>query len=496
MPQFHEQDVERILAKLRGISVPQNPILRARNIVFEAVRESGGDRLKTIERSALKFKSKFNLLIIFKTKYMPLIALIVAFVLGGGGTVAAAQNDLPGEALYGVKLASERVAETFTVGGEAKVEVAAKFAERRAEEIAALKAKAQARSEASVNGERARDVEKFEMHLDATAERLKDKITRLETHVAELKEKNTEGTLKAASNLEARVEVWTDILDAVEESTTRAELKEKLMAVREEAAELKKNALDAQEDALKRHASEQGFESSAQGRVKAAENKLAAVTEFRTKFKARADAAGDLTAYAAREPFYQEAVKLVADAKAALDAKNWQEAWVKANAAFKAMIQYQGPMFMRPLSEAARAEMQERSKERTDARNDTPRDDNASDAANDRQQTERQGTPEQMRAKVAAEATARAAQAITLENKDKLGPVVKEKIRNLALRADVLMAEGKYVEAARLYGQIVLTVKAALNLSNHNTLNVKAQSQSSASNVEADLEVEVEAETE
>ncbi|MBI4135843.1 hypothetical protein HY477_03860, partial [Candidatus Uhrbacteria bacterium] len=47
MPQFHEQDIERILHKLREINVPQNPILRARNIVLDTVRESGETRLKT-----------------------------------------------------------------------------------------------------------------------------------------------------------------------------------------------------------------------------------------------------------------------------------------------------------------------------------------------------------------------------------------------------------------------------------------------------------------
>ena len=68
------------------------------------------------------------------------IAIIVVFVflLAGGGTAAAASNSLPGETLYPVKLATERVQFAFTFSEEGTARLHARFAGRRAEEMARL----------------------------------------------------------------------------------------------------------------------------------------------------------------------------------------------------------------------------------------------------------------------------------------------------------------------------------------------------------------------
>src|SRR3989344_8709522 len=127
---LNEHDIEGILKKMRNMEPPQNSLLRAKNRVMAFVREGDTHRQPMLERSSI-----FHLLIPkLRFKYM-IAALILALVMGGGGTVAAAQNDLPGEALYGVKLASERVAERLSVAPEARVKLEARFAQRRAEEL-------------------------------------------------------------------------------------------------------------------------------------------------------------------------------------------------------------------------------------------------------------------------------------------------------------------------------------------------------------------------
>ena len=75
--------------------------------------------------------------------WVPRWAVIVASVvliilIAGGGTVAAASDSLPGETLYPVKLATERVQLAFTFSDMGKAKLHAKFAGRRIEEMARI----------------------------------------------------------------------------------------------------------------------------------------------------------------------------------------------------------------------------------------------------------------------------------------------------------------------------------------------------------------------
>lgn len=349
---MHEHELEALFKKLRSLQAPEHSILRAKNIVMATVRRDAASRLEVAERSS-SIPFIHRLIPQYKFKHMPILAIILAVVLGGGGTVAAAQNDLPGDALYGVKLASERVAENFTGGGEARINFEVRLAERRAAEIATLKAKARAEAEAqaqaaptepapavAIEGERAAHVERAVEHLERRVERMQERVEKL-------KAKDTEGTLRAAAVIEAKLEVWEDLLDAVEEATTKAELKAAVRDAHEQLEETREHAEEVAEEAHKRHASEVGIEASARGRVNAAENKLAELTRMRERILERAHESGRFlqAEFDARDKFYQEAVRLVLEAKAALEASKWEEAWENANEAFKMMVQLQGPVF-------------------------------------------------------------------------------------------------------------------------------------------------------
>jgi len=66
-----------------------------------------------------------------------LIAVILTFS-AVGGTVYASQTSLPYQSLYPVKILSENVRLTFTGNPEDKIELLARFTERRVEELSAL----------------------------------------------------------------------------------------------------------------------------------------------------------------------------------------------------------------------------------------------------------------------------------------------------------------------------------------------------------------------
>ena len=59
------------------------------------VRNNGSSRLLLIE--------SLNIFNKFKLKLMPVLIIALIAIMGGGGTVAASQNSVPGDALYPVK---------------------------------------------------------------------------------------------------------------------------------------------------------------------------------------------------------------------------------------------------------------------------------------------------------------------------------------------------------------------------------------------------------
>ena len=72
-------------------------------------------------------------------QWATVVAAVLAFLLiTGSGTVAAAGNSMPDEALYPVKLATEQVRLTLTPSDMGKAELYARLADRRVVEIASM----------------------------------------------------------------------------------------------------------------------------------------------------------------------------------------------------------------------------------------------------------------------------------------------------------------------------------------------------------------------
>lgn len=85
----------------------------------------------------LKF-GKSALLIIVST------LTVCGLILGSWGTVYAAENSLPGDPLYAVKLTKEDLQLALTSDSQAKIELLTTFADHRAEEAATLASQGQA----------------------------------------------------------------------------------------------------------------------------------------------------------------------------------------------------------------------------------------------------------------------------------------------------------------------------------------------------------------
>jgi len=69
-------------------------------------------------------------------RWATVMAIVLALVLAGGGTVVAADSSMPDSPLYSVKLATEQVRLTLTPSQIAKAKLCAQLADRRVAEIA------------------------------------------------------------------------------------------------------------------------------------------------------------------------------------------------------------------------------------------------------------------------------------------------------------------------------------------------------------------------
>lgn len=105
----------------------------------EAVSNGGWLRHKVQNLTPRKEKFAMNILVS--------ILLATAMLMGGGVTLASAQDDLPNEPLYGVKLLAEDIGLSLTGSPEAKVERLMELSQVRTQEMAALAENSQAAPE-------------------------------------------------------------------------------------------------------------------------------------------------------------------------------------------------------------------------------------------------------------------------------------------------------------------------------------------------------------
>jgi hypothetical protein len=129
------QSRAKYLAMARRLAVEQRASVRSQQRT--AVSETPFLRLKEWIGSIfipLKQKERFSMVSLLTT-----IAIVLGLVFGGAGaTVLAAQESLPGQALYNVKTISEDARLDLTTNPDAKFQLALVLANRRAQEIGSL----------------------------------------------------------------------------------------------------------------------------------------------------------------------------------------------------------------------------------------------------------------------------------------------------------------------------------------------------------------------
>ena len=239
------------------------------------------------------------------------ISLIIALLVGGGASFAA-ENALPGDALYPVKVeVNERVRGWAAVSAEAETEWETRVVERRLEEAARLAA--ENRMTADV---RSRIEANFEKH----AERVQKQIAALET-------KASNAAVDISAQFETSLTAHAAILEQVpDEEAERVGIEPLIIRVRAHAAQ----AAEARQLAEARIATstDAHVQAVAEGRHAAAERKIA---ETRASLQ-RASVAEIEADVEAR---LEHADQLVGEGEAKMEAQAYNEAFILFQNAYR-----------------------------------------------------------------------------------------------------------------------------------------------------------------
>jgi len=151
-----KSEIIKSIQKSKNEPIDQNWLKQGRQTLTSYITDNPVRKPK-LGRQQM-YEGNFKKLIL---KPMPIaIIALIASLVTGGGVVAAAQDSLPTDVLYPVKLATETIQETVTFDGVKKVELQTRLAEKRLAEIQQLQEKDQATEEAV-----SETLKRYEKHL-------------------------------------------------------------------------------------------------------------------------------------------------------------------------------------------------------------------------------------------------------------------------------------------------------------------------------------------
>ncbi len=243
---------------------------------------------------------------------MSIIAVLIITALAGGGVSAAAESALPGDALYAVKVSvNEEVRAAFTFSAERKANWEARRAERRLEEVEKLSVENRLSADA-----RARVEANFKVFADRVAARIADFEAREDFRAAAEVSSNFE------TSLNAHREVLLRLAAEEKDEKEKGELGAVAARVRTAVTATTKARGEAEVKLVAKDGPE--VQAAAEGKLKAAENKIEEVKKFIEASKTNLGAQATTEA----EARLKVAEDTVASGRAKLDVKAYGEAFV------------------------------------------------------------------------------------------------------------------------------------------------------------------------
>lgn len=217
----NKEHIKKVLKSI-VLSEDEKTSMRARLAEYAAlkpIRTEETERMSDdIRQHTQTPESRLHMLIykvIYKIKTMPIIAGLLIVVFAGGGTSLAAEQAVPGDALYPIKTeVNETVRGALTFNTEAKARWEARLAERRLEEGEKLTARGEFSEE-----QKARIESNFKAHAERTQERI-DRIAETDPALAAELSSRFEVALNAHETILAQIEAG----DGVDVSSLKAHI--------------------------------------------------------------------------------------------------------------------------------------------------------------------------------------------------------------------------------------------------------------------------------
>lgn len=202
----------------------------------------------------------------FKLTYIKPMSIFIVIMLVLGGTSFAAEKTLPGDALYDVKVhVNESVGDWFAISDEAQAMFETKLAERRLEEAEELAAESKLNAENRVQLE-----ESFSKFAD-----------RVENRINMIEEKNPEKAAEISANFETSLKAHERILSDIASSVNgEAGTQVQGLVVQVKAEQNSSIQNKTENEARLGVNTEINVKDSAEGRLHAAENKIAEARNF------------------------------------------------------------------------------------------------------------------------------------------------------------------------------------------------------------------------
>lgn len=301
---------EQFIKKAKEVHLPEKEKAQGRELLSRYMQMNPPVRFSEQGRHQLQ-RSWFSQLITRNNilyKPMVIVAVLLIAVAAGGGVSLAAENALPGEVLYPVKVeVNENVRTAFAFSQEAKAEWRVEQTERRLQEAEKLAVQGELEGSAAATVE-----SKFEQHTQSLAE-----------IASELEARgNVEAAAQAHSNLEAALDAHARILATIQASGRNGAVTSILAKVRSrtEAATQARTRTEAEVSGR----AGADVQVAAQGSLQAAQNVIAETKTFIERNKARAggEASGEA------EANIIAAEQAVAQGEARMQAEAYGEAFV------------------------------------------------------------------------------------------------------------------------------------------------------------------------
>lgn len=296
----------------RTVSLKEDEKARIRESLLKylelnPVRNEEGPR-RRMQRSETKITQLIDL---FKLKTMPIIFSILLLISLGGASIAA-EDAIPGDALYPIKVNfNEKIRTALVFNSESKGEFEIEKAERRIKEAKELAIKGLLSEE---------NVGKIAHKFGAHAEKMSQISLKLEE----------QGDMEAAVNLRARLETMLNAHDDVigqikEGSITKERATDLLQDVKNEIVKISENTeLKTKVENRIKSDITPVIKAAAEGKLGAAENKLAEAESFIAKNSDKLSA--ELKTKIAQRIL--EAKSAITEGKAKIEAGKYGEAFL------------------------------------------------------------------------------------------------------------------------------------------------------------------------